>query len=481
MPDFMLPTALAIGTILVVVLVLVGVVVVRLGAIATDRRAVSATLEALRTELAVLKAQGQDLERDLKLDLAENRREHLEVAKGLRGEVGERIGQFTGATAGQLQEFGTRLTEFTRLTQEQLRNADEAQKQGARTTVAELDRLREASEARLESVRQTIEQRLDALRNENAQKLEQMRSTVDEKLHATLETRLGESFKLVSDRLEQVHKGLGEMQTLATGVGDLKRVLTNVKKRGTWGEMQLGALLAEVLTPGQYATNVETVPGSGRRVEFALRMPAPADEPPCWIPVDAKFPVEEWERLQDAVERSDAEAAESARKALATFLRQQARTLRSSYVAPPHTSDFAFLYLPTESLYAELMARPGLADELQREHRVIFTGPSNFLALLNIVQMGFRSVAIEQRSAEVWRTLGAVRTEFGKFGDVLARAKKKLDEASNTLEEARGKTTTIARRLRDVEALPEPDAARLLAGRAPIDLSPGEDAPLEDK
>ena len=477
----MLWVAFVAGALLVVVLVLLALVLGRLGALASGRAAVAASLDALRTDLAVLKAQGQDLERDLKLDLGENRREHLEVAQGLRSEVGERIGQFTGATAGQLQEFGTRLADFTRLTQEQLRNADEAQKQGARATVAELGKLREASDARLEAVRQTVEQRLDVLRNENTQKLEQMRATVDEKLQATLETRLGESFKLVSDRLEQVHKGLGEMQTLATGVGDLKRVLTNVKKRGTWGEMQLGALLSEVLTPGQYATNVETVPGTGKRVEFALRMPAPPDEPTCWIPVDAKFPIEEWERLQDALERSDADAAESARKGLSTFLRQQARTVRASYVAPPHTSDFAFLYLPTESLYAEMMARPGLADELQREHRVIFTGPSNFLALLNIVQMGFRSVAIEQRSAEVWRTLGAVRTEFGKFGDVLARAKKKLDEASNTLDEARGKTTTIARRLRDVEALPEADAARLLAGAPAIDVSPGDDAPVEDK
>jgi DNA recombination protein RmuC len=481
MPDSVLWVALAGGALLLVALLLLAIALARLGAIATDRAATAATLDALRTETAVLKAQGQDLERDLKLDLAGNRREHLEVAQSLRGEIGERIGQFTVATAGQLQEFGTRLTDFTRLTHEQLRGLDDSQKQGARTIVAELGKLREASEARLEAVRQTIEQRLDLLRDENAQKLEQMRATVDEKLQATLETRLGESFKLVSDRLEQVHKGLGEMQTLATGVGDLKRVLTNVKKRGTWGEMQLGALLAEVLTPGQYATNVETVPGSGKRVEFALRMPAPADEPACWIPVDAKFPVEEWERLQDALERTDPEAAESARRALATFLRQQARAVRSSYVAPPHTSDFAFLYLPTESLYAEMMARPGLADELQREHRVIFTGPSNFLALLNIVQMGFRSVAIEQRSAEVWRTLGAVRTEFGKFGDVLARAKKKLDEASNTLDEARGKTTTIARKLREVEALPEPDAARLLGGVPSPDVSPGDDVPLEDK
>ena len=314
-------------------------------------------------------------------------------------------------------------------------------------------------------MRATVEQRLDVLRSENAQKLDQMRATVDEKLQTTLDERLGQSFKQVSDRLDQVHRGLGEMQSLAVGVGDLKRVLSNVKRRGTWGEMQLGALLSEILIPGQYGVNVETIPGTGRRVEFALRMPGRADEPACWIPIDAKFPVEEWERLQDALERADGDAAEAARKALAGFLRQQARTVRANYVAPPHTSDFAFLYLPTESLYAEMMARAGLADELQREHRVMIAGPSNFLALLNIVQMGFRTVAIEQRSSEVWLTLGAVRTEFRKFGDVLTRAQKKLQEASNTIEEARGKTTTIARRLREVEGLPENDADRLLPRR----------------
>jgi DNA recombination protein RmuC len=261
-----------------------------------------------------------------------------------------------------------------------------------------------------------------------------------------------------------VHKGLGEMQSLAVGVGDLKRVLSNVKRRGTWGEMQLGALLSEILIPGQYGINVETIPGTGRRVEFALRMPGRADEPACWIPIDAKFPVEEWERLQDALERADVEAAEGARKALAGFLRQQAKMVRANYVSPPHTSDFAFLYLPTESLYAEMMARSGLADELQREHRVMIAGPSNFLALLNIVQMGFRTVAIEQRTSEVWLTLGAVRTEFRKFADVLQRAQKKLQEASNTIEEARGKTTTIERRLREVEGVPENESGRLLRG-----------------
>jgi len=270
------------------------------------------------------------------------------------------------------------------------------------------------------------------------------------------------------------------MQSLAQGVGDLKRVLSNVKSRGTWGEMQLGALLADLLTPQQYATNVETIPGSNRRVEFAIRIPARPDDPPCWIPVDAKFPVEEWERLQAALDRADIDAAESARKALAQFARAQARKIRESYVCVPHTSDFAFLFLPTESLYAELMSRPGLSDELQREQRVTLAGPSNFLAFLNVIQMGFQRVAIEQRSAETWRLLGAVRTEFGKFGQVLARAQKKLQEASNTLDEARGKTTTIERKLRSVEAIPEPDAVRLLASPSPFVLEPDE-PPLDDK
>jgi len=226
-------------------------------------------------------------------------------------------------------------------------------------------------------------------------------------------------------------------------------------------------LLREVLTVGQYGENVETIPGTGKRVEFAIRMPGAPDDAPCWIPVDAKFPNEEWERLQDALERADGDAAEGARKALAGFLRMQARTVRASYIAPPHTSDFGFLFLPTESLYAEVMARAGLADELQREHRVVIAGPSNFLALLNIVQMGFRTVAIERRSSDVWRTLGVVRSEFGKFGDVLNRAQKKLQEASNTIDEARGKTTTISRQLRDVEAMPETIEQPLLPGIAP--------------
>ena len=396
---------------------LVVIVLVKVGTIARGRDAAAQESGDIRTRLEVMRQTTADFERDLRQDLANARTE-----------------QAAGSQAARM-ELGDRLSELTR-----------------------------TNEQRLEAVRATVEQRLDVLRSENAQKLEEMRTTVDEKLQTTLDERLGQSFKQVSDRLDQVHKGLGEMQSLAVGVGDLKRVLSNVKRRGTWGEMQLGSLLAEILIPGQYGINVETIPGTGRRVEFALRMPGRADEPACWIPIDAKFPVEEWERLQDALERTDVEAAEGARKALAGFLRQQAKMVRANYVSPPHTSDFAFLYLPTESLYAEMMARSGLADELQREHRVMIAGPSNFLALLNIVQMGFRTVAIEQRTSEVWLTLGAVRTEFRKFADVLQRAQKKLQEASNTIEEARGKTTTIERRLREVEGVPENESGRLLRG-----------------
>jgi DNA recombination protein RmuC len=285
----------------------------------------------------------------------------------------------------------------------------------------------------------------------------------------------------VSERLEQVHKGLGEMQTLAIGVGDLKRVLTNVKTRGTWGEVQLGALLSEVLTPQQYATNVETVPGSNRRIEYAIRLPGRGDDDgaPCWLPIDAKFPLDHWQRLQDALERADLPAAEDARRALESFLRQQARTVRAYYVAAPHTTDFAVLFLPLESLYAEMMARPGLADSLQRDFRVMLTGPNNFLALLNIVQMGFRTLAIEQRSSEVWRTLGAVKTEFAKFGDVLAKIKERLDRASQEIENAGIRRRVLERHLRSVEALPEPETARLLGAELNLDLD--LEAPPDEK
>jgi len=422
------------GLALLVVTVAVGV-----GLLANVRRMVSAQADTaretreLRTRLEVAVAQGADLERDLKLELSNARTEQASAARGARAELAASLGQF----------------------------------------VDRLDNLAQSNQQRLEAVRVTVEQRLDVLRSENARKLDEMRATVDEKLQTTLEARLGESFKLVSERLEQVHKGLGEMQNLAAGVGDLKRVLSNVKTRGGWGEVQLGTLLGEMLTPLQFAANVETRPGSNKRVEYAIRLPGKTDgDRPCWLPIDCKFPLEDWQRLQDGLERADAAAAEESRKALASFMRDAAKTIRALYVEPPHTTDFAILFVPTEGLYAEMMARPGFADALQREHRVLLTGPMNLAALLNSLQMGFRTLAIEQRSSEVWRVLGAIKAEFGKFGDILAKTQKKLQEASNTIEEARGKSTTIVRRLRDVEALPREDSQQLLG----LEVDADEDA-----
>jgi DNA recombination protein RmuC len=341
-----------------------------------------------------------------------------------------------------------------------------------------LSTLTQSNEARLEAVRATVEQRLELLRSDNAQKLEHIRTTVDEKLHATLEQRLGASFQLVSDRLEQVHKGLGEMQTLAAGVGDLKKVLTNIKTRGTWGEVQLENLLEQMLTPAQYSKNVATRPGQSARVEFAIRMPG-RDEGSneFWLPIDAKFPLEDFQRLQDAQERADLAGVETFGKALEDRVRKQAKDINEKYIEPPHTTDFALLYLPVESLYAEVLRRPGLIDIIQREHQVTLAGPTTLAAILNSLQMGFRTLAIERRSGEVWRLLAAVKTEFGTFGDILARTKKQLESVSNTLDAAEVRTRSIERKLRGVEVLPEAEAAQLL--REPpslvIDVNPSND------
>ncbi|WP_425259943.1 DNA recombination protein RmuC [Rubrivivax sp. RP6-9] len=318
----------------------------------------------------------------------------------------------------------------------------------------------------LRQLAEATERRLLALQVGNEQKLDQMRATVDEKLHATLEQRLGESFKQVADRLEQVHKGLGEMQVLARDVGALHRVLSNVKTRGIYGEVQLAGLLEQVFTPEQYATHVATVPGSSERVEFALRLPGQRqDGAPLWLPIDAKFPREDYERLLDAQDRADAPAAEAASRAIETRLRLEARSIREKYVAPPHTTDFGILFVPTEGLYAEALRRPGLLEALQREHKVMLAGPTTLLATLTSLQMGFRTLALEQRSAEVWDVLGAVKTEFGRFGEVLAKTKKKLDEASSSIDAAEVRTRAMARQLKGVEALPEARALQLLPGR----------------
>jgi DNA recombination protein RmuC len=423
---------------LLLVVVLLVLVLLRLRALG----AASAGTE-IGTRLDTLGAQNERLERELRAELARARGETAQQAQSARGELGASLNQFAQAMQSQLAT------------------------------------LTQNNEQRLEAVRATVEQRLETMRSDNAQKLEQMRATVDEKLHATLEQRLGESFKQVSDRLEQVHKGLGEMQTLATGVGDLKKVLGNVKTRGTWGEMQLESLLEQILTPEQYDKNVATRPGSNERVEFAIRLPGrDTDGAPCWLPIDAKFPLADYQQLVDAQERGDAVAAEAFAKALERRIRDQAAEIHAKYVAPPHTTDFAFLYLPVEGLYAEVLRRPGLTDTIQRESRINVAGPTTLAALLNSLQMGFRTLAIEQRSSEVWRRLGAVKTEFAKFGEILAATKKKLEQASDSIGAAEVRTRKIARSLREVEALPPAESEDLFGGERGIVYDEGDETEL---
>jgi DNA recombination protein RmuC len=361
-------------------------------------------------------------ERRLKEDLAAAREESAQAARGLRAEV---------ATT--------------------LKSLSELQK----TTL-------EGLSGQMARLGQTVEMRLAKLQEDNGARLEQMRQTVDEKLQGTLEKRLGESFKLVSERLELVHKGLGEMQSLALGVGDLKKVLTNVKTRGIWGEVQLGNLLEQMLTQDQFLANVACRPGSADRVEYVIRMPGRGDEDQeVWLPIDAKFPREDYERLLEAADRADVEAVELAGRALEARVRQFAKDIASKYINPPQTTDFAILFLPTEGLYAELLRRPGLSDQLQRDFRINLCGPTTLGALLNSLQMGFRSLAIQKRSSEVWQILGAVKTEFGKYGEVLDKVQKKLVEASNSIEDISTRKRAIDRKLRSVDAL-EVGAARLL-------------------
>jgi len=329
-----------------------------------------------------------------------------------------------------------------------------------------LGKLSQSNNLELEKMRETVERKLSALQVDNNQKLEQMRATVDEKLHATLEQRLGESFKIVSDRLELVHKGLGEMQSLATGVGDLKKVLTNIKTRGTWGEVQLGNLLEQMLTPDQYAANVQLNPMSAERVDFAIKLPGRdgigPTTTPMWLPIDSKFPQEDYHRLVDAGDRGDAAAALESAGALESRVLGEARKIRDKYIQSPFTTDFAILFLPTEGLFAEVLRRPGLCERIQREHRVVLAGPTTLAAVLSSLQMGFRTLVIEKRSSEVWQVLGGIKTEFSRFGAALEKVKKKLNEASNTMDKAAIRSRAVEKKLREVQempmdALPGPD------------------------
>ena len=393
------------------------------------------------------------LARELRDGFADGRKESQAAAKEQRTEL-----------TGSITQFGQTL-------QHQMANIATLQNNQIDSFVQQLAKLVESNEKRLTEIRNTLETKLKDLQTDNAARLEEMRKTVDEKLQATLEKRLGESFKQVSERLEAVHKGLGEMQTLAAGVGDLKRVLTNVKTRGTWGEVQLAALLEQTLTVDQYQKNVATVPGSKDIIEFAIKLPGNESGTPVWLPIDSKFPVEDYERLLGAQERADFAGVDEAVKAIDNRLKLEAKTIREKYISPPHTTDFAILFLPTEGLYAEALRRPGLADFLQREYRVSIAGPTTLSALLNSLQMGFRTLAIEKRSSEVWELLSAVKTEFSKFGDVLARTKAQLETVTKSIGQAEVRSRQMTRKLKEVEALPVPDAIKLL----------GEfDAPEED-
>jgi DNA recombination protein RmuC len=335
---------------------------------------------------------------------------------------------------------------------------------------ARIAELSAANENRFDSLRKSVEDRLRHLQEDNTAKLELMRQTVDEKLQGTLEQRLGESFKQVSERLEQVYRGLGEMQKLAGGVDDLKRVLANVKTRGNWGEMQLDALLEQMLAPEQYERNVATT-GTSERVDFAIRLPGrDVASSVVWLPIDAKFPQDDYQRLVEAAEQANPGAMEEAAKALETRLRLEAKRIHNKYVDPPQTTDFAILFLPTEGLYAEALRRPGLADSLQRDFKVAIAGPTTLCALLNSLQMGFRTLAIQKQSGEVWRVLGQVKTQFHRYADVLGKVKEKIQQAGAAVEDAEKKTQAIEKKLRDVEVLPAPSGAQL-----PLDAAADED------
>jgi DNA recombination protein RmuC len=395
--------------------------------------------------------------------IRELRAELQATSRADRQELGQNFAQFT-------QTLQAQSAEATRTQNAQIDQFAQQlalmQKSLGDTLTTQLQALSEANARRITEVRHTLEQQLTQLQAANTAKLDEMRKTVDEKLQSTLEKRLSESFTLVAQRLEQVHKGLGEMQGLAQGVGDLKRVLTNVKTRGVFGEVQLQALLDQVLTVEQYDKNVETKPGSRQRVEFAIKFPGRVsgrgDESSVWLPLDAKFPREDYERLLDAQERADVAAAEVAGKALETRIKGEAKTIAESYLAPPHTTDFAILFLPTEGLYAEVLRRPGLMDTLQRDYKVTLAGPTTLLAMLNSLQMGFRTLALEAQASQVWDVLGAVKTEFEKFGLWVAEIKKQVEKTSQTLDKADTRTRMMYRALKGVEALPETQAQALL-------------------
>jgi len=411
--------------------------------------------------LLLLVERGSAAKRNEKLkqqiNSAETRIEYLEklldkTEKTLREEMGLSRGELSTSMKGLSDSLISRITEMSKLQQMQVDSMD-----------TRMARLAETNEEKLEAMRKELELKLNSIMKDNSEKLEAMRMTVDEKLHDTLEKRLGDSFRLVSERLEQVHKGLGEMQILATGVGDLKKVLTNVKTRGIWGEIQLGNILEQILTPDQYYSNIATKKNSQEKVEFAIRLPGKGgDGEEVLLPIDAKFPQEDFQRMVEAGEKVDAAAMEEAAKQLENRIKAEAKRISEKYINPPVTTDFAIMFLPIESLYAEVAKRSGLIEYIQEKYKINISGPSTMAAFLNSLSMGFRTLAIQKRSSEVWALLGTVKSEFTKFGDILDKTNRKLQEASKTIEEATRKTRTIEKKLKDVEALPLEESAPAL-------------------
>jgi DNA recombination protein RmuC len=450
-------------------------------AVAVSRRGgadVPAEVAALLgPRLDALDRTAERLERAMRDELSRGRAESGQSAQAQREELRAALGEAALATTQRLdqgrEESAAAAKALLDSVAKRLTDVQSLLKTELEATAGRIQQLSQSNENRLDKLRIAVDERLQKMQQDNAEKLEQMRATVDEKLQGTLEKRLGESFKLVSERLEAVQRGLGEMQTLATGVGDLKKVLTNVKVRGTLGEVQLQALLDQILSPAQYAVNVATRGEGGERVEFAIRMPGQEDgSGEVYLPIDAKFPIEDYQRLVEASERGDAAAVEMAAKALEVRVKACAKDIHDKYLGPPRTTEFGILYLPVEGLFAEVVRRIGLVETLQRDQKVLVAGPTTLTAILNSLQMGFRTLAITRRSSEVWKVLGAVKTEWGKFGDVLAKVEKKLTEASNTVAEVHKRQRVIGKKLQAVEELPAATAEQPLLFAA---LEPAEE------
>jgi len=457
---------------------------------------VVAVIQLVRVSRKLKLSGSADVSALVREEFRASRSEAAEAARRLREEIataqkisadGLAVAQKQGveATSKAVKELGKQQQEAlsaVELRVKRLADANEERLERLRKVLdTQIEGLQKSNHEALDKLRTTVDAQLKQLQETNEKKLEQMRTTVDEKLQSTLEKRLGESFKLVSERLEAVQRGLGDMQNLATGVGDLKRVLTNVKTRGTWGEYQIGDILEQILAPDQYEKNVQPKPNSAEIVEYAVKLPGRGDDSTVWLPIDAKFPLEDYQRLLDATEAADAERVERSTKELARTIQAAAKDISTKYLAPPYTTDFAILFLPTEGLYAEVLRQPGMIETLQQKHRVVVAGPTTLSAILNSLRMGFRTLAIEKRSSEVWEVLAAVKTEFGKFGDVLVKVKKQLATASNTIDSTEIRTRAMERKLRSVEELPQEDASKVLEFDAESILDGGSGMSKEER